>query len=245
MEVENHLLPTTIPGRGFTQKEAELINYIDERTKQGSYDIVSTQDNLNYDEELHKNLYGRFVHNSTIGEQSILSELFVDESDHSEKAEDTRYEQEFIALVLFDSEVPEEVKGRILPQVYRKRPMKMMNAVRLRNEIKNYIEYKNLLKDKCGMDWHISVPEICLIIGVSVEEWLEYNEPDQIKDARDYFTTLVLAQGTSKLNDYNLKNPAGVLADLKAHAGLKDISHVHVHSGKKRTNVLRKHKAKG
>ena len=247
-----HRLPELKPGEQFSLEEKELIHYVDQRLLQGSFDLVSTSENLNFDEGLHNKLYKIYFNiMSTVG-KATLSELFdqLENPVYNEASRDIpeeyydKYRSEFFELIMFDSEIPEEGKSRILPHVYRKRPMKMMNAVRLRDEIKTYIEYKNLLTDKCNMRWHISVPEICLILGVSVEEWLAYNEPDQIKDARDYFTTLVLAQGTSKLHDYDLKNPAGVLADLKAHAGLKDISHIQVHGGKKRTNVLRKHKPK-
>lgn len=251
-------LPATTGGNVLTESDQELIHYIGDKISQGQFDIVSTTDNPNWDEYMYKELRNIWYDecNKDTEANITLSTLFKIFSDIEagvvapvNYSNNERYyppdpvkDEEFIQLILFDTEIPESGRTMLLPTIWRKRPMSKLNAVKVRNEIKNYLDYKNVLFDKCGMKWHISVPEICLVLGVSVEEWLKYDEPDQIKDAKDYFTSLVLAQGVSMMHDPMLKNPAGVMADMKAHAGLEDISHIKVHSNKKRKNVVKLHK---
>jgi hypothetical protein len=233
------------------EQDKELIGFIETKVASGGNNIVALRLNKEVNEELRECLLDTyiFLRQKNVSDIS-LGMVFEAHSDPKTEVLVSRplgdklekqYEDEFNLLVLYDKDAPEEIKNKISDKIWGRKPLAMQNAAYLRDCAEKYLKYKKLCADKLGVRYHISVPEFCAVIGVPTWEWVEYETEGQIKDVKDFFTNLVLAQGSATLQDPYMKNPIGVMKVLQNFAGFKDQSELKVLQKEKRRVIINRH----
>ena len=234
-------------------EDRELVEFIQDKVLTGGSNIVALRLNDEVDEDLREQLLDTFIHLRQKNDPAInitLAEVFRIHGDPEYSVTVKRpigqsleedLENQFNILVLYDKDAPEEVKNKISDKVWGRKPLSMQNAATLRELADKYLEYKKLCAEKLGLRYFISVPEFCAVIGVPTWEWVEYEKEGQIKDVKDFFQNLILAQGTANLSDPYNKNPVGLMKVLQNFAGFKDQSELKVVARDKRRVIINKH----